>query len=94
MKYSKMWDMSSIALTIPSSIAVGLFFGYWLDKWLGTKPWLIIVFTLLGVASGLMTFVRQALKINREDEKDAAAEEKKARGGRGGPDGGSGDPEG
>ena len=76
-----MWDLSSIALTIPSAIAVGLFFGYWLDKWLGTKPWMIIIFTLLGVASGLMTFIRQAMKINREDEKNAAAEEKNRPGG-------------
>ena len=92
MKYSKMWDMSSIALAIPSSIAVGLFFGYWLDKWLGTKPWLLIIFTLLGVASGLMTFIRQVLKYNSEDEKSAAAEEQRARAGRSG--GRNGDPEG
>ena len=73
MKNWKLWDLSSAALTIPSAIAVGMFIGYWLDKALGTKPWLIIVFTLLGVASGLMTFVRRALKFNREDEKAAAS---------------------
>jgi ATP synthase protein I len=74
MKYWKMWDLSSIALSIPSSIAVGMFFGYWLDKWLKTKPWMIIIFTLLGVASGLMTFIRLVMRYNREDEKRAAAE--------------------
>jgi ATP synthase protein I len=73
MKPWKLWDLSSAALTIPSAIAVGMFIGYWLDKALGTKPWLIIVFTLLGVSSGLLTFVRRALKYNREVEKDAAA---------------------
>ena len=93
MKAWKMWDLSSIALTIPSSIAVGLFLGYWLDKWLGTKPWLIIIFTLLGVASGLMTFIRQALKINREDEKDAERESRDGRGDREAA-GRNGDPEG
>ena len=71
MKYGKLMDLSSIALSIPSSIAVGMFFGYWLDKWLATKPWMIIVFTLLGVASGLLTFIRLAVKYNREDEKSA-----------------------
>jgi ATP synthase protein I len=74
MKYWKMWDLSSIALSIPSSIAVGMFFGYWLDKWLKTKPWMIIIFTLLGVASGLTTFIRLVMRYNREDEKRAAAE--------------------
>lgn len=78
MKTWKIWDLSSIALSIPSSIAVGMFFGYWLDKWLGTKPWMIILFTLFGVASGLMTFIRRAVKANREDER--AAEEEARRG--------------
>jgi ATP synthase protein I len=73
-KMSEMWNLSSIALSIPSSIAVGMFFGYWLDKWLGTKPWMIILFTLLGVASGLMTFIRRVVKANREDERSAEAE--------------------
>jgi F0F1-type ATP synthase assembly protein I len=50
--------MSSLALNLPVSIAVGLFFGYLLDKWLGTKPWMIIIWTLLGVASGLLTLIR------------------------------------
>ncbi len=52
------WAMSSLALNLPASIAVGLFFGYMLDKWLGTKPWMIIIWTLLGVASGLVTLIR------------------------------------
>jgi len=30
-------------LMLPSSIAVGLFMGYFLDKLLGTEPWLLIV---------------------------------------------------
>jgi ATP synthase protein I len=71
MKAWKMWDLSSIALSIPSAIAVGMFFGYWLDKWLGTEPWMIIIFTLLGVVSGLMTFIRLVVRYNREDEKNA-----------------------
>jgi ATP synthase protein I len=71
MKYGNMFDLSSIALSIPSSIVVGMFFGYWLDKWLKTKPWMIIIFTLLGVASGLTTFIRLVMKYNREDEKNA-----------------------
>jgi ATP synthase protein I len=77
MKPGRLWDLSSIALTIPAAIAVGMFFGYWLDKWLGTKPWMIIVFTLLGVASGLMQFIRAAMKYNREDERDAEGEAQK-----------------
>jgi ATP synthase protein I len=56
--YRNLWGLSSLALNLPVSIAVGLFFGYMLDKWLGTKPWMLIVWTLLGVASGLITLIR------------------------------------
>jgi F0F1-type ATP synthase assembly protein I len=54
-------ELSSIGLVLPSSIAVGLFFGYLLDKWLGTAPWLLLGFTVLGVVSGLLSLFR-ALK--------------------------------
>jgi ATP synthase protein I len=65
--YRKLANISSLALMLPSSIAVGLFLGYWLDKWLGTKPWLMMIFTPLGVASGLFSLIRGIIKYNKED---------------------------
>jgi ATP synthase protein I len=55
-------EWSSLGLILPSSIAVGLFFGYFLDRWLGTHPWFLIIFTLLGVASGLISLFRAIRK--------------------------------
>jgi ATP synthase protein I len=60
-------ELSSIALILPSSIAVGLFMGYLLDKWLGTGPWLLLTFTILGIISGLLSFIR-AIKKELKDE--------------------------
>lgn len=70
MKFQKIADLSSLALALPSAIAVGLFLGYLLDKWLDTRPWLLLVFTLLGVASGLVQLIRGVIKYNREDMED------------------------
>jgi len=56
--YSKIAIVSSLALLLPSSIIVGLFFGYMLDKWLGTNPWMTILFFFLGTASGLISLLR------------------------------------
>ena len=67
MDYRKLADISSLALVLPSSIAVGLFIGYLLDKWLGTAPWMLIVFTLLGIASGLTSLIRGIMKYNKDD---------------------------
>ena len=65
--YRKVANISSLAMMLPSSIAIGLLLGYWLDKWLGTKPWLMMIFTLLGVASGLLSLIRGMIKYNKED---------------------------
>jgi len=67
MNNRKLAELSSLALMLPSSIAVGLFFGYWLDKRLGTDPWMLMIFTLLGVAAGLIALVRGISKYNKED---------------------------
>jgi ATP synthase protein I len=60
-------ELSSIGLILPSSIAVGLFFGYILDRWLGTGPWLLLLFTVLGIFSGLLSLFR-ALKKEMKSE--------------------------
>lgn len=41
-----------IGLHMVSGLAVGGVMGYFLDKWLGTSPWLMIVFFILGIGAG------------------------------------------
>lgn len=41
-------------------LGVGTGIGYLLDDWFGTKPWLLALFFLLGGASGVMTVMRLA----------------------------------
>jgi ATP synthase protein I len=60
-------ELSSLGLILPSSIAVGLFFGYFLDRWLDTAPWFLLTFTVLGIVSGLLSLFR-ALKKQMKDE--------------------------
>ncbi|MCX7972944.1 MAG: AtpZ/AtpI family protein [Candidatus Aminicenantes bacterium] len=62
-------ELSSLVLTLPSSIAVGLFMGYYLDKWLKTQPWFLLIFTLFGVASGFLSLFR-GLKKYQSSEKN------------------------
>ncbi|MCX6571776.1 MAG: AtpZ/AtpI family protein [Candidatus Aminicenantes bacterium] len=60
-------ELASLGLVLPSSIIVGLFLGYLLDRWLGTDPWLLLAFTVLGIVSGLLSLFR-ALKKQMKDE--------------------------
>lgn len=65
---ARLAELSSIALILPASIAVGLFFGYFLDRRLGTEPWLLLIFTVLGIASGLLSLFRAIRKHWKDEE--------------------------
>ena len=66
--YRKLAALSSLGLVLPSSIAVGLAMGYFLDKLLGTHPWLLVIFTLFGVASGFISLIRGLKKLGIEKD--------------------------
>jgi F0F1-type ATP synthase assembly protein I len=66
--YRRLAELSSLGLMLPSSIAVGLFMGYLLDKLFGTHPWLLGIFTLLGVVSGFLSLIRGLKKFGVEKD--------------------------
>ena len=73
--FRRIAEMSSLGLTLPSSIAVGLFIGYFLDKRLGTAPWLLLAFLLLGIVSGFYTLFRglRKYKMPSPDDREAGS---------------------
>jgi len=70
--FQKIAALSSLGLVLPSSIIVGLFMGYWLDKLLKTGHWLTLIFLILGILSGFLGLFRglKKLKIESEDDGD------------------------
>ena len=66
-QFKKMLAMSSIGLVLPTSIAIGLFIGYYLDKWLHTHPWMLIIFLLFGVISGFVSLFRELNRLKDEN---------------------------
>jgi len=59
----------SLAFRVATELVAGVFLGgilgWALDKWLGTAPFLLIVFLLLGIAGGLLNSVRAAWKMQK-----------------------------
>ena len=45
-------QFASVGLEMGIAVAIGAGIGYLLDDWLGTTPWLLLVFLLFGVAAG------------------------------------------
>ena len=54
---------TQIAITIVACVAVGIFLGWLLDRYLGTSPWLLLVFTLLGIVAAFKSIFEFAKKI-------------------------------
>lgn len=50
---------------------IGLAMGYYLDRWLGTSPWLTLIFLLFGIIAGFRNiFILTQRELKRqEDEK-------------------------
>ena len=51
------------ALTLFASVVSFCAFGWLLDRWLGTKPWLIVIGIVLGAVAGFYQFIRLTSKL-------------------------------
>jgi ATP synthase protein I len=52
--------LSTVGISFVLAIVIGFACGYYLDKWLGTGPWLLLVFTVFGLVAGIMNVYKTA----------------------------------
>lgn len=52
-----------VGIEMAGTLAVGVAIGWGLDTWLGTKPWLMVVFLFLGGAAGILNVYRAVSNI-------------------------------
>lgn len=63
--------VSSMGISVVLAIAIGVWFGLMLDRWLGTKPWFFYIFLLIGIAAGFKNiYVIAGREIRRNDDND------------------------
>jgi len=55
--YQQLSSLLSAGMVFPVSLAIGYAIGYFLDRFFGTK-YLTIIFLLLGIAAGFVSFFR------------------------------------
>ncbi len=55
----------TIGMHMVSGPIVGFAIGYGLDKWLGTSPWLKLVFFIIGIGGGFLNVYKDSKKILR-----------------------------
>ena len=57
--------LSTIGVSLVAATAIGLLIGYGLDAWLGTSPWLTMLFALFGIVAGFLNLFRDLGLIRR-----------------------------
>ena len=65
--------LSSLGIAMVAASFIGLFIGYYLDKWLGTSPWMTLIWLGFGIASGfrnIFVLTRRALREEEQNEAD------------------------
>lgn len=55
-----------VGIDFGAAIIVGLFIGWVLDRWLDTRPWMMILFFFLGSAAGGMSVYRAMEKLGKK----------------------------
>jgi ATP synthase protein I len=53
-----------------AGLLLGLGVGWGLDRWLGTAPWLLLVFMLLGISAGILNVIRAGNRANERTDKE------------------------
>jgi ATP synthase protein I len=54
--------LSTVGFSFVLAIVIGVAAGYYLDRWLGTGPWMFFLFFILGLAAGILNVYRTAGK--------------------------------
>lgn len=59
---------SSAGLELGISVALGALFGRWLDGKLGSEPWMLLVFLIIGLIAGFRGVLRAVARAERADK--------------------------
>ena len=51
-------QLSTVGMSFVLALVMGFGGGYWLDGWLGTKPWLSFIGFFVGLAAGVLNVYR------------------------------------
>ena len=58
-------ELSAIGITLVVATVIGLAGGYYLDRWLGTSPWLTLIGLVFGIAAGFVNLFRAVRRAER-----------------------------
>jgi ATP synthase protein I len=60
--------LSTMGMSMGISIVFGLAAGYYIDKYLGTKPWFMLLFLIFGIVAGFKNLYKSVKKYGIKDD--------------------------
>ena len=67
-KGSKWVIFSSMGLELGLSVVVGFLIGGWLDKWLNTEPYFLLIFGVAGIFAGYRSIFRLVKRVQNDSK--------------------------
>ena len=65
---SNLGSAFKISTEFVAAVVVGSIMGFILDNLFGTKPWLIIIFFIIGVIAGMLNVIRSAKLMQKNNK--------------------------
>jgi len=72
-------EFAGLGLQFAASIVVFLYVGQWLDRRLGTDPWLMMIGVFMGAGASFYSMYRKLMAIQERDEREARERREAAR---------------
>ncbi len=68
--FKSLYNYSSLGIEMGLCVVIGFAMGYYLDKYLGTNPYLTLIFTIFGVAAAFRAVYRVYKKAEADERND------------------------
>ena len=69
-KYNTLAEASSLGFMFPIALAIGYFWGRWMDRLFGTEPWLMWIFSGFGLIAAFLNLFRLAARADAEEKRE------------------------
>ena len=69
-EWGQYFSASALGIEVGVALAIGMGIGWGLDKFFHTKPWLLVIFTGFGIATGFSNLIKTSRDKMRAAEGD------------------------
>ncbi|MEX2673617.1 MAG: AtpZ/AtpI family protein [Phycisphaeraceae bacterium] len=61
------WRLAHMGMEFAIAVLIVAFLGWLFDRSAGTEPWGLVIGAVLGTIGGLYLFIKEALRLNRDE---------------------------